>query len=150
MCRRSQPFDIVGRSASVAVLATALCLCAPAALAQDANVQDSVTAETETPWYEAFTLSLNEAPNSALNGMETYDWESPGGRWGITLGIQDRSASRFATEDVSAGAFVNRGDRFRLGGELRFTSPDSEFFNLRETEADRREPEVKFESALRF
>ncbi|MAK65237.1 MAG: hypothetical protein CMF75_10945 [Maricaulis sp.] len=114
--------------------------------------QEMVTPEGETPWYEAFTLSMNDSPHPELTEIETFDWESAGGRWGITLGIDDHSDTRIAREDVSAGAFVNLGDRFRVGGELRFTSPDSEYFTLRgdSTLEDRREPEIKFESALRF
>ncbi len=147
MRRRGYPFDIVGKSASVAVMATALCLCAPSAMAQDL-----ATPEAETPWYEAFTLSMNESPHPELAEIETFDWESAGGRWGITLGIDDHSDTRIAREDLSAGAFVNLGDRFRFGGQLRFASPDSEYFTLRGDSAlqDRREPEIKFESALRF
>lgn len=153
MSGRGYPFDIIGKSASAAVLATALCLCASPAFAQDSAGfgQDSVTAEAETPWFEAFTLSMNEAPHPGLEELETFDWEAAGGRWGITLGIEDHSDTRFDREDVSAGAFVNLGDRFRLGGQLRFAAPESEYFTLRsEAEGERRQPEIKFESALRF
>jgi hypothetical protein len=137
---------MIGRKASVAVLATALCLCTAPAISQEADAPT----EAETPWYEAFTLSMNEAPHPGLAEIETFDWQPSGGRWGITLGIEEHSDTRFQRDDLSAGAFVNLGDRFRLGGELRFASPDSEYFTLRERDEDRREPEIKFESALRF
>jgi hypothetical protein len=153
MSWRTHPFDIIGRRASVVVLAAALGLCASPALAQDAPAfdQEVVTPDPETPWYEAFTLSMNEASHPVLGEPETFDWEAAGGRWGITLGIEDHSDTRFDREDVSAGAFVNLGERFRLGGEVRFAAPDSEYFTLRgETETGRRQPEIKFESALRF
>lgn len=145
MSGRSYPFDIIGKTAPAVVTAAALCLCAPSAFAQDA-----ATPEAETPWYEAFTLSMSEAPHPGLEELETFDWQSSGGRWGITLGVEDHSDTRFDNEDVSAGAFVNLGERFRLGGQVRFAAPDSEYFTLRENRDERREPEIKFESALRF
>lgn len=153
MSWRGTPFNIWGLRPSVAVVATALCLCASPALAQETPAFDqaSPVVDTETPWYEAFTLSMNEAQHPGLEEPETFDWQSAGGRWGITLGVEDHSDTRFDREDVSAGAFVNLGDRFRLGGEVRFAAPDSEYFTLRsETEGERRQPEIKFESALRF
>lgn len=145
MSGRSYPFDIIGRTAPAVVTAAALCLCAPSAFAQD-----DVAGEADTPWYEAFTLSMNEAPHPGLEELDTFDWESAGGRWGITLGVEDHSDTRFESEDVSAGAFVNLGERFRLGGQVRFAAPDSDYFTLRENPEERREPEIKFESALRF
>jgi len=145
MTKRAHPFDIIGKAPSVAVMATALCLCASPAFSQDA-----VASDTETPWYEAFTLSMNEAPHPGLEELETFDWQSAGGRWGITLGIEDHSDTRLTSEDVSAGAFVNLGDRFRLGGQVRLAAPETPYFTLRETDEDGRQPEIKFESALRF
>lgn len=155
MSGRSYPFDIIGKTAPAVVTAAALCLCAPAAFAQDDTASAvatpaPATSEAETPWYEAFTLSMNEAAHPGLEEPDTFDWESAGGRWGITLGVEDHSDTRFETEDVSAGAFVNLGERFRLGGQVRFAAPDSEYFTLRENRQGRREPEIKFESALRF
>ena len=134
--------------------AAVLCV-APAAFAQD-DVAVAGEAETtaalapgvETPWYEAFTLSMNGRLNPALELESTYDWESPGGFWGLRVGIQDNPDLRSDLGDVSAGAFINLGDRIRLGGQVRFTSPDDEIFRL--TENGDRQPEIKFESALRF
>ena len=91
---------------------------------------------------------MNETAPTSLEEMDTIDVPLNGGRWGVRFGIDDRSDSRFQREDVSAGAFVNLGDRFRLGGEVRFSAPESEY--LTQTETEERQPEIKFESALRF
>ncbi|WP_158025601.1 MULTISPECIES: NtrZ family periplasmic regulatory protein [Maricaulis] len=118
-------------------------LCTPAAMAQDATAETEVSA----PWYEAFTLSMAEAPTPELEEGTTYDFEL-GERWGVTVGIQDRSDTR-VNNDLSAGAFVTFGDRIRLGGQVRFASPDDSFF-VRNNDDEERQPEIKFESALRF
>lgn len=143
MSGRGNPFEIIGTKSTMAAAALAFFLCAPATMAQD------VTAETEAvaPWYEAFTLSMAESPTPELDEITTFDLEL-GERWGVSLGIQDRSDSRL-NDDLSAGAFVTFGDRIRLGGQVRFASPDESFF-VRNSEDEARQPEIKFESALRF
>lgn len=143
MIGRNKPFEIIGKKSTVAGAAAAVLLCAPAAMAQD------VSAETEAvaPWYEAFTLSMAETSTPELDEGTTYDLEL-GERWGVTLGYQDRSDSRL-NDDLSAGAFVTFGDRIRLGGQVRFASPDDSFF-VRNSDDEERQPEIKFESALRF
>jgi len=143
MIWRINPFEIIGKKSTVASAAAAMMLCAPGAMAQDNTAETEVSA----PWYEAFTLSMAEAPTPELDETTTYDLEL-GERWGVTLGIQDRSDSRL-NDDLSAGAFVTFGDRIRLGGQVRFASPDDSFF-VRNTDEEDRQPEIKFESALRF
>ncbi|WP_417469315.1 NtrZ family periplasmic regulatory protein [Maricaulis sp.] len=141
-------------------IATAMLSLAPAAQAQDtsdtaqavipAPSQSALTDApgVETPWYEAFTLSMNERMTPGLDMETTVDWESPGGRWGVRVGIQDGSDVRSDVNDLSAGAFINLGERFRLGGQVRLISPEDPIFRL--TDSDERQPEIKFESALRF
>lgn len=143
MIERKKPFEIIGKKSTVACAAAAVLLCAPTAMAQD------VTADSEAvaPWYEAFTLSMAEAPTPELDEATTFDLEL-GEHWGVTLGYQDRSDSRL-NDDLSAGAFVTFGDRIRLGGQVRFASPDDSFF-VRNSDDEERQPEIKFESALRF
>jgi hypothetical protein len=145
----------------VVAFATALLLCGPSALAQDdtaasANVSpvtplvaESAEAETETAWYDAFTLSMNDSADPLFDEPATVDWESENGRWGIMLGITDgRNESQIDDPDLSASAFYNFGDRFRVGGQVRLTSPEDDLY--RDQEGEERQPEVKFESALRF
>jgi len=141
--------------AGLAACAVASLLLVSPAMAQDetapALILPSTATETEaeTPWYEAFTLSMNETSGPLLNETSSVDIEFNEGRWGFTLGFdQALEDERFPNEDVSAGAFVNFGDRFRIGGEVRFTAPEDDLF--RSTEDDDQQPEVKFESALRF
>lgn len=142
---RALTFDMTAHCVRASALGAALVLCAAPALAQQ---QDALSASAETPWYEAFTLSMNETVHPSLDQRESFDLQLNGGRWGLSLGIDDYSDARFQREDVSAGAFVNLGDRFRLGGEVRFTAPESQF--LGRNSSDGRQPEIKFESALRF
>tara|TARA_R110002072_G_scaffold25998_9_gene86567 strand:+ start:1548 stop:2006 length:459 start_codon:yes stop_codon:yes gene_type:complete len=143
-------------------IATAMLGLAPGALAQDVtpaaiqpqaqtSAQPVVPADAlgvDTPWYEAFTLSMNERMLPGLDLETTVDWESPGGRWGLRVGIQEGPDVRSDLNDLSAGAFINLGDRFRLGGQVRLISPEDPMFRLMESDA--RQPEIKFESALRF
>ncbi|MHA6287918.1 NtrZ family periplasmic regulatory protein [Maricaulis sp. CAU 1757] len=151
MIRRVQPFGIktgttaLGKSAGAA-LAAALFLCASPAFAQQQDVP--AIEDAETPWYEAFTLSMNESTPPSLVDLETFDVPLNGGRWGLSLGIEEAAETPFQREDLSAGAFVNFGDRIRLGGQLRLATPDSVY--LTPSEPVERQPEIKFESALRF
>ena len=167
MIRRQRPFDIDMKHIAAGALGAALMLCASPALAQDetggtaAAVQTETpsspvssplaapaTPESETPWFEAFTLSMNESTPPSLSSTETFDLPLNGGRWGLSVGIDDHSDSVYQREDLSAGAFVNLGERFRLGGQVRFAAPESAYFGR--TEPEPRQPEIKFESALRF
>jgi hypothetical protein len=142
------------KQTGIAAFAASVLLFAPSAQAQeqtlpvvtDTSIID-VETEAETPWYEAFTLSMNESSDPLFSEPSTIDWRSQNGRWGVSLGIEDHSDERFVLEDVSAEAFVNFGD-VRVGGQFRFTAPEDELFLPADSED--RQPEVKFESALRF
>ncbi|WP_091768828.1 NtrZ family periplasmic regulatory protein [Maricaulis salignorans] len=146
------------KTAIAGAMATAMLSLAPGALAQEAapatdqaQIQSAAPADAlgvDTPWYEAFTLSMNERMLPGLDLENTVDWESPGGRWGVRVGIQEGPDVRNDLNDLSAGAFINLGDRFRLGGQVRLISPEDPMFRLMESDA--RQPEIKFESALRF
>ncbi|MEO1039065.1 MAG: NtrZ family periplasmic regulatory protein [Pseudomonadota bacterium] len=100
------------------------------------------------PWYERFTEAQPQRLNSAWGGQAAEFSFSAGERWGFTLGFADSvRGPQFELEDVSAGAFFRLNDRFRLGGELRFTSPEEDVFG---EAGEERGPELKFESAFRF
>lgn len=105
--------------------------------------------QAETPWYETFSLQLDEQQQTDLVAGEitTFDWASRDGRWEFTLDLEDDPTSSFAYDDLSAEAFVNLNDRFRLGGRLRWTAPEDMVVGA---EPEERAPEVRFESALRF
>ncbi|WP_339746294.1 NtrZ family periplasmic regulatory protein [uncultured Maricaulis sp.] len=157
----------LAKSVIAGSIATAMLCAAPAAFAQEdaalapqtqpvatsesdvrADVRPTTELGVETPWYEAFTLSMNENTRPGFDLESTVDWESPGGRWGVRVGIQDGPDLRSDNSDLSAGAFINLGDRIRLGGQVRLVSPDDLTFRL--TDNVVRQPEIKFESALRF
>ncbi len=55
------------------------------------------------------------------------------------------SASRF--DSIEAGAYFDLNSRFRFGGSVRFSNTDNLILGPQSNE---REPQVKFESALRF
>ncbi|MBR9825004.1 MAG: hypothetical protein GYB36_04270 [Alphaproteobacteria bacterium] len=147
MIIRKSTFTGHAKALGITAFASTLLLCAPAAMGQDAP---EAVPQSETPWYEAFTLSLNEdLPPSLDESLPTIDWEAESGRWGLTLGIRDEQYEPLELDDVSASAFVNVGERFRFGGEVRFTSPQDDLFMI-PSEDEERAPEIKFESALRF
>lgn len=167
MPKRGNCRAFLAKSVIASSIAAAILCAAPAAFAQDC-AQDCATLApqaqpvqateptarpatelgVDTPWYEAFTLSMNDNVRPGLDLENTVDWESPGGRWGLRVGIQDSPDVRSDNSDLSAGAFINLGDRIRLGGQVRLVSPDDPVFRL--TDSNVRQPEIKFESALRF
>lgn len=101
------------------------------------------------PWYQRFTLAPAET-RSVWGNRSVQEFQiQAGARWGITLGYNDseRRQQSFGLEDFSAGAFFSLSDRVRLGGQLRFTSPEDEIFG---EEGEERRPEIRFESAFRF
>ncbi len=100
------------------------------------------------PWYERFTVAPSES--YAVWGAAPREFQlQAGDRWGVTLGYSEgvRSAQDFSLDDFSAGAFFEFSERVRVGGELRFTSPEEEIFG---EETERKTPELRFESAFRF
>jgi DNA-binding protein YbaB len=101
------------------------------------------------PWYQRFTLAPAET-RSVWGNRSVQEFQiQAGARWGVTLGYadSDRRQQTFGLEDFSAGAFFSLSDRVRLGGQLRFTSPEDEIFG---EEGEERRPEIRFESAFRF
>ena len=147
-----------GAAFCLLAIATLLLFAAPAR-AQDANTSDAAMPQAsielpdpldtsgETPWYETFSLSAGDRPAVAMNDVTTIDWESAEGRWGFTVGIEENPAEAFEYDDLSASAFFNIGERFRVGTQLRWTAPEDLVIGAQPEE---RAPEVKFESALRF
>lgn len=145
------------KSCAAIVLATTLMT--PAVFAQDSEAAPTtlpaldptapvVATDTDAAWYDDFTLSLDRPAHPVLDDELSFDWQLPGRGWGLTFGMDDNADPRLNLDDLSAGAFVDVGDRFRFRGELRFSSPDDDLFLP--SEQDEREPEIKFESALRF
>ncbi|MGJ3232744.1 MAG: NtrZ family periplasmic regulatory protein [Oceanicaulis sp.] len=118
---------------------------APAQAAlQPAETEGSASA---LPWYQRFTVAPSE-PQILWSGQENFEVQA-GDRWGVTLGYSqgERSPQNFDLEDFRAGAFFELTERVRLGGQLRFTSPEEEIFG---EETEDRAPEVRFESAFKF
>ena len=115
---------------------------------------DRFTAASDTgsasalPWYERFTVAPSES--YAVWGATPQEFQlEAGDRWGVTLGYSQagRSAQDFSLDDFSAGAFFEFSERVRVGGQLRFTSPEEEIFG---EDTERKTPELRFESAFRF
>jgi hypothetical protein len=99
------------------------------------------------PWYERFTIA-SAGPEILWNQSEGFEMTA-GERWGLTLSYSqnERQVQNFDLEDFSAEAFFELTDRVRLGGEVRFTSPEAEIFG---EPTEERTPEVRFESAFKF
>lgn len=132
------------------------------AAAEDAREPESRSAEltpatgladtgsaSALPWYQRFTLAPAET-RSVWGNRSVQEFQiQAGARWGVTLGYTDseRRQQSFGLEDFSAGAFFSLSDRVRLGGQVRFTSPEDEIFG---EEGEERRPEIRFESAFRF
>lgn len=118
-----------------------------AALEPIAPEADSGSASA-LPWYERFTVAQPERLNAAWGGARAEFNFSAGERWGFTLGFDENDRGpQFELEDVRAGAYFRLTDRIRLGGAVRFTSPEEDVFG---EQAEDRAPELKFESAFRF
>ncbi|MGX6649161.1 NtrZ family periplasmic regulatory protein [Maricaulaceae bacterium MS644] len=108
---------------------------------------DSEGSASALPWFQRFTVAPTE-PQILWTNSENFEMQA-GDRWGVTLGYSqgERSAQTFELEDFRAGAFFELTERVRLGGQLRFTSPEEEIFG---EESEDRAPEVRFESAFKF
>lgn len=127
----------------------------PQSVTQSAELSDQTGFQGETDtgsasalrWYQRFTGAPSE-PEILWSGAESFQMEA-GDRWGVTLGYSqgERSPQNFDLHDFRAGAFFELTERVRLGGQLRFTSPEEEIFG---EESEDRTPEVRFESAFKF
>ncbi len=103
---------------------------------------------TALAWYERFTVAPSQS--YAVWGVRQREFQLQGGnRWGVTFGYteSDRLPQTLSFDDISAGAFYDFSERFRVGGQLRFTSPEEEIFG---EDTETKEPELRFESAFRF
>lgn len=142
--RISKEQGFPARKAVIAGAFACACLVAPLSAAHG---QTDVAGEEDTPWYETFSLSLDEPSDVIAGEVSSFDWESPDQRWGFTLDLHDDPTEAFEVDDLSAEAYLNLGGRFRIGTQFRFTAPEDLVLGA---EPDERAPEVKFESALRF
>ena len=127
----------------------------PAALSRALPNRDAARPQTPDvgsasalPWYQRFTVAPSESRAVWAQPAEGFRLQA-GQRWGVTLGYtaEPRSRQDFDLQDFSAGAFFEFSERFRFGGQVRFTSPEEEIFG---EEGEERAPEIKFESAFRF
>ncbi len=154
--RLSAAYDPIGPIDPVDVAVPEL-IAAPAPAPADAASAQSTAftlqaAQTEgsasaLPWFQRFTVAPTE-PQILWADTESFEMQA-GDRWGVTLGYSqgERTPQNFELEDFRAGAFFELTDRVRLGGQLRFTSPEEEIFG---EETEDRAPEVRFESAFKF
>lgn len=113
-----------------------------------AGAPEDTGSASALPWYERFTVAPSESYAVWVAAPREFQLEA-GDRWGVTLGYSEagRSAQDFSLDDFSAGAFFEFSERVRVGGELRFTSPEEQIFG---EETERKTPELRFESAFRF
>lgn len=120
---------------------------ASASAVADTTVSEDSGSASALPWYQRFTGAPAE-PQILWSESESFEMQA-GDRWGVTLGYSqgERSPQSFNIEDFRAGAFFELTERVRLGGQLRFTSPEEEIFG---EETEERAPEVRFESAFKF
>jgi len=119
-----------------------------APLQSDSLEADQTGTASALAWYERFTIAPSES--HAVWGVRQREFQLQGGdRWGVTFGYSesDRLPQDFSLDDISAGAFYDFSERFRFGGQLRFTSPEEEIFG---EDSESKEPELRFESAFRF
>ncbi len=109
---------------------------------------DSTGTASALAWYERFTVAPSES--NAVWGVRQREFQLQGGnRWGVVFGYteSDRLPQDLSFDDISAGAFYDFSERFRFGGQLRFTSPEEEIFG---EDTETKQPELRFESAFRF
>lgn len=140
------PIEIVVPELIAAPAFTAQEPASAGAVAETTVSEDSGSASA-LPWYQRFTGAPSE-PQILWSQSESFEMQA-GDRWGVTLGYSqgERSPQSFNIEDFRAGAFFELTERVRLGGQLRFTSPEEEIFG---EETEERAPEVRFESAFKF
>lgn len=106
--------------------------------------EPSVSAQ---PWYQRFTGAPVQ-PQILWGEDEVFQVEA-GERWGVTLGYNqvEHRPQDFDYQNFNAGAFFELTERVRLGGQLRFTSPEEQIFGA---QSEEKAPEIRFESAFKF
>jgi hypothetical protein len=121
---------------------------APIRNRRTASYADDTGSASALPWYERFTVAPAESYAVWGDAPQEFQLEA-GDRWGVTLGYSEttRSPQDLSLSDFSAGAFFEFSERVRVGGQLRFTSPEEEIFG---EETENKTPELRFESAFRF
>lgn len=129
---------------------TALLVAVPAFADPDTDPALAETAgRSALSWYEAFSLE-RETPlfGATEAGLASDDagWDYDR-RWGLTLGLKPEDQRAGDLTDFSAGAFYRLTPRMRVGGELRFSSPDE---GLVLEPIEEKAPEIKLKSAFRF
>ncbi len=109
---------------------------------------DSRGTASALAWYERFTVAPSDS--LAVWGAQQREFQLQGGnRWGVTIGYieSERQPMNLGLDDIQLGSFYQINERLRLGGQIRFTSPEEEVFG---EDTEEKKPELRFESAFRF
>ncbi len=107
-------------------------------------------------WNQTFTLTpsgdIGYLSNNSVSLDESFFSLGDDRAWGFTLAVQEATAPWSdipELESYRAGAFVNLGSRFRLGGSLRFSDAERDVLFFDGSASDDI-PEIKLQSAFRF
>jgi hypothetical protein len=93
-----------------------------------------------------FTTS-NSAPGPVTTGR-TLEWDSRKGRWGLKLGMEQRTDRLSEWHDVQPGLYYRITPRFHIGGAVSL-APDPQI-NPRQVDPQPSAPRVRLETTFKF
>ncbi len=110
--------------------------------------------ESQTPWYERFTLEAQEQnPARAPVTDDGASWRV-NGRWGVTVDVPQERAAPLAApghrEETAFGAYFQVNPSIRVGGQVGITRPAEPRSPLRPQDEEQPDAAVRIQSAFRF
>lgn len=122
-------------------VATALAITAGAAgvHAEDAQVMLVTASDFSAP-------ALNGAPTTE---RRTLEWDAAKGRWGLSLGVEQRQVGRdLELKDVSPGVYYRLTRRLHIGGAVSLAPDQAETLRMGQPQAPA--PRVRLETVFKF
>jgi hypothetical protein len=92
-------------------------------------------------------ITSNNGPGPVTTGR-TLEWDSRKGRWGLKLGVEQRTDRLGEWRDVQPGLYYKITPRFHIGGAVSL-APDPQI-NPRQVDPQPSAPRVRLETTFKF
>lgn len=83
-----------------------------------------------------------------VDTRRTLEWDSKRGRWGVRLGVEQRSDHLSEWQDIQPGLYYKITPRLHIGGAVSLSPPPQ--INQRLVEPQESTPRVRLETTFKF
>lgn len=126
-----------------------LAIAVASALAAVAGFGAAHAEDAQVMLVSATDFSAPAMSGAPMTERRTLEWDAAKGRWGLSLGVEQRQVGRdLQLKDVSPGVYYRLTRRLHIGGAVSLAPDQAETLRLGQPQAPA--PRVRLETVFKF